>query len=126
MSKRVIVSAVAVALSLAARTAVLSQSVNTLTDAEKKQGWVLLFNGVNFDGWRQCNGTGMPANWVIDDQAMKVFTTEGRKPGQGAGGDILYGARTFRHFELSIDWKTEKGGNSGIFYNVREVAGKPI
>ena len=126
MRTRVSVSAAAMALCLATGSAALAQSVNTLTDAEKKQGWVLLFNGVNFAGWRQCNGTGMPANWVIDDHAMKVFTAEGRKPGEGSGGDILYGAKTFRNFELSIDWKTERAGNSGIFFNVREVPGKPI
>lgn len=126
MKKNFIVSALAVVMIMAVNAALLSQSVNTLTATEKKQGWVLLFNGQNFDGWRQCNGTAMPANWAIDDQAMKVFTGEGRKPGQGAGGDILYSVRMFRNFELSIDWKTEKAGNSGIFYNVREVQGKPI
>ncbi len=49
--------AAAAALSLAISSVALAQSVNTLTDTEKKQGWVLLFNGKNFDGWRQCNGT---------------------------------------------------------------------
>jgi hypothetical protein len=126
MRTHVIVSAAAVVLSMAAGTAVQSQSANALTAAQKKQGWVLLFNGASFDGWRQCNGTGMPANWMIEDQAMKVFTAEGKKPGQGSNGDILYGVKKYRNFELSIDWKTEKAGNSGIFYNVREVPGKPI
>jgi len=69
----------------------------------EEQGWVLLFNGKTFDGWRQCNGTAMPANWTIEDQAMKVFTAEGKKPGQGSGGDVLYGVKKFRNFELSID-----------------------
>jgi hypothetical protein len=101
-------------------------SANTLTTAEKKAGWVLLFDGKSFDGWRQCNGTAMPANWAIEDQAMKVFTAQGKKPGQGGGGDIVFGAKTYRNFELSIDWKTEKAGNSGIFYNVREVPGQPV
>jgi len=119
-------SAAAVAFSIAAATTAVSQSVNTLNDEEKRQGWVLLFGGVSFDGWRQCNGTGMPANWVIDDRAMKVFTAKGKKPGEGSGGDIVYAARRFRNFELSIDWKTEQAGNSGIFYHVREVAGQPI
>jgi hypothetical protein len=119
-------SALSAALILAAASAAIAQQPNTLSDAEKKQGWVLLFNGTSFDGWRQCNGTAMPANWVIEDQAMKVFTAPGKKPGQGAGGDILYGVKTFRNFEVSIDWKTERAGNSGIFYNVREVPGKPI
>ncbi len=103
-----------------------TQSPNTLTNEERRQGWLLLFNGLNFDGWRQCNGTTMPANWAIEDQAMKVVTAEGKKVGQSGGGDILYAAKKYRNFELSIDWKTDKGGNSGIFYNVREVPGQPI
>ena len=68
----------------------------------------------------------MPANWVIEDNAMKVFTGEGKKPGQGANGDILYQNKKFKNFELSVDWKACKMGNSGIFYYVREVPGKPI
>jgi len=103
-----------------------AQNVNKLSKEEKKEGWTLLFNGKNFDGWRQCNGTAMPANWVIEDDAMKVFTGEGKKPGQGADGDILFPGKKFKNFELSIDWKAGKEANSGIFYYVREVPGKPI
>ena len=67
------------------------QKVNKLTKEEKNDGWVLLFNGKDFEGWRACNGDAMPSNWTIEDGAMKVFLGEGKKPGQGAGGDILYG-----------------------------------
>lgn len=102
------------------------QKVNQLTGKEKKEGWVLLFNGRDFKGWRQCNGTEIPKNWAIEDGAMKVFTGEGKKPGQGADGDILFGEKKFKNFELSIDWKASKMANSGIFINVREVPGKPI
>jgi len=102
------------------------QGVNKLTKKEKKNGWVLLFNGTDFTGWRQCNGTEMPKNWIIEDNAMKVFTGEGKKPGSGANGDILFGDKKFKNFELSIDWKASKMANSGIFFNVREVPGKPI
>lgn len=104
----------------------ISQSVNELSKKEKKEGWVLLFNGKDFNGWRQCNGTAMPANWVIEDNAMKVFTAADKKPGQGSNGDILYPGKKFKNFELSIDWKASKMANSGIFFNVREVPGKPI
>lgn len=105
---------------------VSGQKFNKLTGKEKKDGWVLLFNGKDFTGWRQCNGTVMPKNWIIEEEAMKVFTGEGKKPGQGSNGDIIYADRKFKDFELSIDWKTSKMGNSGIFYNVREVPGKAI
>ena len=102
------------------------QKANKLSKEEKKAGWVLLFNGKDFDGWRQCNGTAMPANWTIEEDAMKVFTGEGKKPGRGANGDILFGNKKFSNFELSIDWKAGEMANSGIFFNVREVPGKPI
>lgn len=105
---------------------VSGQKVNTLTAKEKKAGWILLFNGKDFTGWRQYNGTEMPKNWVIEDNAMKVFTAPDKKPGQGSNGDIIYATKKFRNFELSVDWKTSKMGNSGIFYNIREVPGKPI
>ena len=102
------------------------QGINKLTNKEKKDGWVLLFNGKDFTGWRQCNGTEMPKNWIIEDGTMKVFTGESKKPGQGAGGDIVFGDRKFRNFELSVDWKAGKMGNSGIFYYIKEVPGQQI
>ena len=113
-------------LAIALAVPCFAQKHNTLTKKEKKQGWVLLFNGENFSGWRQCNGTEMPKNWTIEDDAMKVFTAPGKKVGHGSNGDILFSDKKFKNFELSIDWKTSKGGNSGIFYYVRETPGKPI
>jgi hypothetical protein len=101
------------------------QKVNKLTSKEKKTGWVLLFNGKDFTGWRQYNSSVMAENWTIEDNAMKVFTAEGKNPGQGNGGDIIFD-RKFKNFELSIDWKVEKMGNSGIFYYVKEVPGERI
>jgi len=118
------VSSLAIVLSMLMLGA--CNNASKLGAAEKKNGWITLFNGKNFDGWRQVNGTSMPTNWVIEDKAMKVFTGEGKKPGQGANGDIIFGNSKFKNFELSIDWKADKMANSGIFYYVREVPGKPI
>ena len=125
MKRNIILSFAWIALMLITLP-VSGQKVNTLTSEEKKEGWVLLFDGKDFSGWRECNGTGMPANWIIDDDAMKVFTVEGKNPGEGSNGDVLYGEKKFRNFELSIDWKASKMANSGIFFDVREVPGKPI
>ncbi len=124
--KKNIISAVLISSMVFLALPMMAQKANKLSRKEKKEGWELLFNGKNFDGWRQCNGTDMPDNWVIEDGAMKVFTGEGKNPGQGAGGDILYGEKKFKDFELSIDWKASDMANSGIFYYVREVPGKPI
>ena len=38
----------------------------------------------------------------------------------------LYSPKKFKNFELSVDWNAGKMGNSGIFFSVREVPGKPI
>lgn len=103
-----------------------AQELNKLSKQEVKDGWVLLFNGKNFDGWRQCNGTAMPKNWEIDKGTMKVFTGEGKKPGQGSDGDILFFGKKYKNFELSVDWNAGKMGNSGVFYYVREKPGQPI
>lgn len=114
------------ALALAIALSSCARKPNTLSAKEKKAGWTLLFNGKDFTGWRQYNGTEMPKNWSLEDNAMKVFTGEGKKPGQGAQGDIIYATKEFKDFELSIDWKTAEMGNSGIFYNVKEVPGSAI
>lgn len=103
-----------------------AQELNKLSKKETKEGWTLLFNGTNFDGWRQCNGTEMPKNWKIDKGTMNVFTGEGKQPGQGSNGDIIFATKKFKNFELSVDWNAGKAGNSGIFYDVREVPGQPI
>ncbi len=126
MKKNIKYFGIAAGLILALSISAVAQPYNKLTDAEKKAGWKLLFNGKDFEGWRQCNGTGIAPNWSIEDNAMKVTTAAGKQPGEGAGTDILYGAKKFRNFELSVDWKTSKMGNSGIFFDIREVPGKPI
>ena len=68
----------------------------------------------------------MPKNWVLENGAMKVFTAEGKTPGEGSDGDIVYGEKKFKNFELSLEWKASKMANSGIFFNVIEVPGQPI
>jgi hypothetical protein len=124
--KKSIILTLTVALAMITSFPSFGQDVNKLTDKEKKDGWILLFNGKDFKGWRQVNATAMPKNWVIEDNAMKVFTGEGKKPGQGSNGDIIYAQKKFKNFELTVDWKTSKMGNSGIFYCVREVPGQAI
>ena len=102
----------------------VSAQHNKLTKKEISDGWKLLFDGKSFEGWRKNNSTEMAANWEISEQAMKV--KRGERKGSGQGGDILFGAEKFGNFELSIDWKIEKEGNSGIFYYIVETPGKPM
>lgn len=102
------------------------QKDNSLTTKEKNSGWELLFNGKDFNGWRQYNGQVMPPNWEIENGTMKVNPADPSRMGSGMGGDIIYSERVYTDFELSLDWKASDKANSGIFYYVRELPGKPI
>ena len=45
---------------------------NTLTAAEKADGWVLLFNGENLDGWRDYNGDYLTNGWTVVDGCIQA------------------------------------------------------
>ena len=59
MKKYILVSLALISVFILSSSS-FGQKVNTLTGKEEKEGWILLFNGKNFTGWRQCNGTEMP------------------------------------------------------------------
>lgn len=83
---------------------------NTLTDAERKAGWRLLFDGKTTKGWRGYGTDSMPSGWqVVDGVLARV----------ARAGDIIFNEK-FKNFELSIDWKIAPKGNSGIFYRAIE------
>ena len=44
---------------------------NTLTKEEKKEGWVLLFDGKSTNQWRGYLKDHFPAAWEIEDGAIK-------------------------------------------------------
>ncbi|HKK79704.1 MAG TPA: DUF1080 domain-containing protein, partial [Phaeodactylibacter sp.] len=88
---------------------------NTLTEAERAEGWVLLFDGTSTQGWRGYNQDSLPSNWKVENGTL--MTTGA---GEGSHGDIVYGERPFDNFDLYLEWKIEKAGNSGIFYHAQE------
>lgn len=86
---------------------------------------IVLFDGTSFDGWRGYNKDYVPPAWIIEDGAMKIQGSGRGEAGAEDGGDIIYD-RKFRDFELSLEWKVSRGGNSGIFYLAQEIPGVPI
>lgn len=101
--------------------------LNQLTDAEKAQGWQLMFDGTTSEGWRGYNKTNFPAAWVVEDGILRCRGEESRgESGKAEGGDIVYSKRLFSDFDLRLEWKISATGNSGIFYLAKEVAGWPI
>lgn len=91
---------------------------NTLTDAEKAEGWELLFDGKSMDKWRLYKRDTL-AGWAISNGEMQALGEAGL---EGLGADIIT-KDTFSDFELSLEWKISPAGNSGIFFNVVEDEG---
>jgi hypothetical protein len=90
---------------------------NTLTDAERRDGWRLLWDGRSTDGWRGATSDSFPASgWTIDDGVLTVRPTGG---GESAGGGDVVTRERFSSFELVVDFRLTRGANSGVKYFVQ-------
>lgn len=82
-----------------------------LSKQEIKQGWKLLFNGKDLNGWTSVGKDTPPASgWKIENNVLSAG-----KEGDQRGGDLIT-KDEFSDFDLSVDFKLAKGGNSGIKY----------
>ena len=89
---------------------------NSLSDSEKKAGWKSLFDGKTTKGWRNYKKQEISNGWQVKDGALT-------RADKGAG-DIIT-TEKYEEFELSLEYKISKGGNSGIMFHVIEQAGPP-
>ncbi len=79
--------------------------------------WEYLFDGKSFNGWHQYNSNDMSDAWYIENGEMVL---KSNNDNASWGNDIVTD-KSFTNFELSIEWKIPKGGNSGIFFKVNEI-----
>ena len=86
---------------------------NTLTEKEKKEGWMLLFDGESLDNWKRFHG-GEVQGWKIIDGVLHNSGV-----GSDHGGDIIT-KDEFENFELYLEWKIAPESNSGVFYHVND------
>lgn len=93
---------------------------NTLTQKEKEDGWMLLFDGKTSKGWRGYKKDHFPAGWEVVDGTLHCKGSGRGEAGSQEGGDIIYD-KPFSNFRLKLDWKISEGGNSGIFYLGQET-----
>lgn len=77
-------------------------------------GWVSLFNGKDLTGWEEVG----KEKWVVEDGAI-----------YGAGITNEYGylatEKTYRDFHLSLRFKCEASGNSGVYIHTEFEPGTP-
>ena len=92
----------------------------TISCEKNESEWIDLFDGKSTDGWRAYNGKEIPQKWAAVDGELTFDTDLKLEDEWKGGGDIIYYKEEFEFFELYLEWKLPKGGNSGIFYNVQE------
>ena len=107
-----------VSLVLLSSLTLAAQGPNSLTKAEKAQGWKLLWDGKTGQGWHTAGGASIPnANWTIADGVLLDHADGGH--GEGHSGDLISNGE-YTDFELSVDFKLAQGANSGIKYFVQD------
>ena len=97
----------------------------TACSSKKDSDWIYLFDGETTDGWRAYNGETIPDKWAAVDGNLTFDTELKLEEEWSGGGDIIYHKEQFEYFELHLEWKLPKGGNSGVFYHVQEGYNAP-
>lgn len=90
-------------------------SLTILTNACKAQNskWTILFDGGSTDKFRGYNMQSFPDQaWKVEDSALVTQT--------GVPNIDLVTKESYKNFELRLEWKTSPGGNSGVFFHMKE------
>jgi len=82
---------------------------NSLEGFERRQGYVLLFDGETLDGW---TNTGS-ADWSIDAENAAITATPGSE-------GLLVTDGAYSNFHLEIDFLVEEGASSVVYLRAPE------
>ena len=89
------------------------QKDNTLSKKEKKEGWILLFDGTTMNGWRSYKNK-ESEGWDVKNGELYC-----KEEGVKKRVDLITNNK-YENYELLIDWKIAPKKNSGIIYMVTE------
>lgn len=87
---------------------------NELTQAEKNDGWILLFDGRSLSGWM--TSSQRPSQREVEDHAINPHK---------CGGYMMIHERPWADFMLALDFKISRGCNSGVFVRTFPLTPRP-
>lgn len=105
-------------VALAMMAGVAQAEDNVLSAKEKAEGWQLIFDGKSYAGWMNSNRKPSPV----------PIAQDGMNP-HGCGAYMMVYDKDVSNFSLSLDFKIEKGCNSGVFvwtFPLEAPAGKDV
>ncbi|WP_439474343.1 3-keto-disaccharide hydrolase [Algoriphagus formosus] len=95
---------------------VVNNRKNELTDYEITQGWRLLFNGQNAEGWVGAYKESFPDfGWSVSDGVLTIAASDG---GESTNAGDIVTEEKFSAFDLGFEFKLTEGANSGVKYFV--------
>ena len=81
--------------------------------ADSSNGWTSLFDGSTITGWHSYGKTVAAPRWKVMDGAISIDTTVKEE-------DDLVSDNSYENFDLKLEWKISKNGNSGVIFLVQE------
>lgn len=94
---------------------------NSLSEQERKNGVVLLWDGSSAKGWRGAYKQSFPdKGWEIKDGTLNVVRASG---GESSNGGDIVSEREYGAFDLQFEFRLTEGANSGVKYFVTESEG---
>ncbi|MDQ2719473.1 MAG: DUF1080 domain-containing protein [Bacteroidota bacterium] len=94
----------------------MSDKPNTLTSAERSNGWILLFDGKTTNGWHTYNKNSVTNNWKVADGALVM---DPKLKGNDNSGDLVTN-NEYENYEFTTEWRISEEGNSGIIFDIKE------
>jgi len=77
-----------------------------------EEGWISLFNGKDLSGWQNARDAKAENKWKAEDGTLTNVAT-------GHDGNDIATVEKFKDFDLKIEYKTVKDGNSGVYLRGR-------
>ena len=87
---------------------------NELSEMERKEGWVLLFDGQSTNGWMTSDG-----------KPCRTPVQEGSLNPHRSGHYMLVHTQQWSQFLLALDFKISPGCNSGLFVRTAPLQPRP-
>lgn len=77
---------------------------SVLSEAERAEGFISLFDGKTLDGW-----------WLRSPDVQSFEVRDGCIEWVRKGSDAMFTRDRYENFILRFEWKIEKGGNNGVW-----------
>jgi hypothetical protein len=87
---------------------------NTISEQERAQGWLLLFDGQTLNGWM--TSSGKPSATPVEQDSINPHR---------CGGYMMVHTQQWSNFVLTLDFNISPGCNSGIFVRTASLKPRP-